>query len=243
MISLKQKISLKNIAVRFCLLFAWFPIGIILLVKSKTIKHKVCIGFIYLSLYVCFGLPIVVYIAMPIAAIVDGYDISHGLTYADDFANQIYGLQPPYFIILIFSLLIYIIQLIRDRIRAKKAEQNYNANLSRENEINVYDKLSYSKTTNTPDNLIYKSISNIFELKVGDMINDSVYGTGIIVDIYKLENDLFFDVNFINSGRMTFNPCLRTLAKIQNSNVNLPQINNKTSVKISPHLANDKKAN
>lgn len=103
----------------------------------------------------------------------------------------------------------------------------------------------HQKTHDLPT-LIYKSISNIFELKVGDMISDSVYGAGIIVDIYKLENDLFFDVNFINSGRMTFNPCFRTLVQIQNSNVNLPktpQMNNNTSVKIPPTIANYKKAN
>lgn len=105
----------------------------------------------------------------------------------------------------------------------------------------------HQKTHDLPT-LIYKSISNIFELKVGDMISDSVYGAGIIVDIYKSENELFFDVNFINAGRMTFSPFYRKLAKIQSSafNSNSSQtelINNIPAIKTQPPKANYKKAN
>lgn len=224
MISLKQKISLKNIAVRFCLLFAWLPIGIILLVKSKTIKHKVCIGFIYFSLFALIGIPISTYIIFPIAgiigAIVDGYDISYGLYYGLTYANRFIDNNyidndmnqfcMGYLGILFFTLAIYIILLIRDKIKSKKAKTDISVSKQ---------SVDIPQETNPLQPIINENI-NIFDLKIGDMITDSVYGVGIIGDIYNSDNELLFDVNFVNSGRMTFSPFYRTLAKIQSSSLN-----------------------
>ena len=69
---MKKDIKASDIIIRLVLFFMW-PIGIIPLVISKRIKHKVCIAFIYFALCCLLGLPILMCILLPICVMVESY--------------------------------------------------------------------------------------------------------------------------------------------------------------------------
>lgn len=194
--------------------------------------------FIFLSLFVLIGFPILTYALFSIAAIAEGHDVSYGIAYANNLVHKLDDARMSYIGILFISLLIYIIQIIRDIIIKTKKDKNIFA---------LKQNTDTSKTV-YPAHPIFNSNINIFDLRIGDMIADTVYGAGIIVDIYKLENDLFFTVNFTSCGKMTFNPCYRRLAKIQYSSLNgnpsqAQQFNNVASDTRPMSKVNYKKAN
>ena len=111
---MKHKISRNDIIVRIALLFAWFPIGILLLIKSKSIKHKGCIALI---------LPIIGCILIPVASIVDGQ--KYGSEEVSQMLN-LYNSSGSIIVMLIISLAIYGVVLIVDKGKKDKVKQtNY----------------------------------------------------------------------------------------------------------------------
>ena len=61
----------KKIKVRLFLLFLWFPFGLFLLLKDKSINHRGWIGTIYFCLWAGFGLPFIGYIFLNMEYIED----------------------------------------------------------------------------------------------------------------------------------------------------------------------------
>lgn len=116
---MKHKISRNDIIVRIALLFAWFPIGILLLIKSKSIKHKGCIAFIYFCLNALI-LPIIGCILISVVSIVDGQ--KYGSEEVSQMLN-LYNSSGSIIVMLIISLAIYGVVLIVDKGKKDKVKQ------------------------------------------------------------------------------------------------------------------------
>ena len=118
---MKRDIKASDIIIRLVLFFLW-PFGIIPLALSKRIKHKVCLGFIYLALCCLVGLPILMCALLSIAAIIDGYDPSYGYNIAYEMSSEmIYEYESVCVPILVISSVADIYRVIQDR---KKIEAN-----------------------------------------------------------------------------------------------------------------------
>lgn len=118
---MKKDIKATDIIIRIVLFFMW-PIGIIPLVISKRIKHKVCIAFIYFALCCLLGLPILMCILLPICAVADGYDPAYGYNMAYDMSSQmVLEYESVCVPILVISSAVYLYRTIQDK---KKLEGN-----------------------------------------------------------------------------------------------------------------------
>lgn len=94
-----------------------WPYGIIPLILSKRIKHKVCLAFIYFALCCLIGLPLLMFILLLISG-------GNGLVLASEWVIQwwseylLYGI-----VILAIALPIYIKKLKQDKILAEHKKQ------------------------------------------------------------------------------------------------------------------------
>ncbi len=118
---MKKEIKTSDIIIGFLLFFLW-PFGIIPLALSKRIKHKVCVGFVSFAVFGLIGFAALSYIMLPLAAAVDGYGVSYGLTIANGFASRMFEYRSTYFGILIVFLAVYVYQIVKDRKNAKEVK-------------------------------------------------------------------------------------------------------------------------
>lgn len=122
---MKRDIKASEIIIRLLLLFMW-PIGIIPLVISKRIKHKVCLAFIYFALFCFVGFPMLMYILLPFGAISDGYDFSYGTIVASNMSTMWFELLAASKVIwvtilmFIVSLVMYICKIRQDKAIAER---------------------------------------------------------------------------------------------------------------------------
>ena len=117
-----------------------WPMGIIPLVISKRIKHKVCVALIYFALFSLSGFSILMYILLPFGALSDGYTFSYGFAVAKDMSVQWFdflvasnGIWIAIFF-LIVSLPIYIKKIKQDKVFANRET----VVLESQNDVNIF---------------------------------------------------------------------------------------------------------
>ena len=105
---MKKDIKASEIIIRLLLFFMW-PYGIIPLIASKRIKHKVCLAFIYFALCCLIGLPLLMFILLLISG---GNDLMLASEWVIQWWSEylLYGI-----VILAIALPIYIKKLKQDK--------------------------------------------------------------------------------------------------------------------------------
>ena len=109
-----KKFTKEDIKVRLLLLFCWLPVGIIFLVKSKTIKHKVSLGFLYFFLFAIVGLPTVNCVLALVSALADGMSFVPSCKLAIASFLELEDIIGFYFVPMVISLVVHLIVSRRD---------------------------------------------------------------------------------------------------------------------------------
>ena len=104
-----KKFTKEDIKVRLLLLFCWLPVGIFFLVKSKTIKHKISLGFLYFFLFAIVGLPIVNCVLALVSAFANGMGFTLSCEIAIASLLELEDIIGFYFVPMVISLVVHLI--------------------------------------------------------------------------------------------------------------------------------------
>lgn len=208
----KKEIKSSDIIIRLLLLFMW-PYGIIPLIVSKRIKHKVCLAFIYFALCCLIGLPLLMFILLLLSGGLSG----NGIVLASDWVIQwwsetlLYGI-----VILAIALPIYIRKLKQDKffVNIEVAEEDIQKKVDefRRYQQEKQDEIAYQKAMR----LTEEEKERLKKYRNHNSPNDNDYLSN---DNHYNENNTYQKAQVLTEREKNFYETIRLIAEKHNLNV------------------------
>ena len=204
-----KKITKEDIKVRLLLLFCWIPFGLNVLIRSRKIKHKVSLGFLYFFLFVVIGLPIDIFAFTLLRSLVSGAGVISSFERALMSFSELAYTIGFYFVPMIISLIVHIVILMCDRKEVTDIETQTNRRGTVRN-TNIPPQKQYQQATSWLNN----------DRNYSTEYNTKLYGVDYQANNNQAENNNAYQkAQVLTEREKNFYETIRLIAEKHNLNV------------------------